>query len=203
MSTRAAPRPTDDDAALRRATLALQDTINAALAAHPKLAQSLGDLTTATLRVEAPYAREVRLLVATIAASHIVLAIGTPEVAGKYARGVDVTLYGFQPHLTAALADIDRIVGHAREVAAQSSAAPGEDTATHRGSVIGGYRLGLARPALDAEQVAALVAAPDPGGLRVGSTGSGSYTGYLAAQTATTTPPHTAHTNTTRSDHHE
>jgi hypothetical protein len=176
-----APTGIDSAGELRRAELALTATLTAARKADPTLRPK--DLTSLTVEVVPPYAREARLLASTVAGQRHVLVVATPRAAGgEYRRGADLLFLGYRPAVEQAAADFTAIWAAALAAAKQATPAPGEDMASTRSSFLLGYRIGLARPGLDAETVVAAVTAPGKAGIRVGSTGTASWAGYSAAR---------------------
>lgn len=165
---------------LDRARGALRATLTAALTED----ESLGDVDMAAIPVTitAPYARECRLIAETVASAHHVLVTGTPRHGG-YSKGADATFWGAATQVTDAVAHYQRVIEHALAAARAAQPPTGKDPATHRISFLLGYRLGLTSPGLDPDAVAAQVATPGATGVRLRSTGSGSWAGYQFAQT--------------------
>lgn len=145
------------------------------------------DLTAEKVEVPAPYAKEWRLILGSVAQRLNVFAVGSPRgERGRYRSGYDVVLFGFKPDIKQVLDTWDAV----RSVAAagMTAAAPldGEDTGTFRSSWLLGFQLGLTEWAdTDREAIEARISGPivaDPTNVRMRSTGSGAYAGFTAAR---------------------
>jgi hypothetical protein len=167
---------------LDRAKAQLHAMMDAALAAHPDRPRT--DLTSLAVTTPAPYAKEKRLLLGAVAATHHVMAVGTSRLSGgRYSRGVDVSLYGFGQDIDAARADFAAVLATVDRVMDTTAEPTGEDTGTFRSSILLGFRLALLDAAMSRGQVEAAVRAKcDPqAGRPMRSTGSGAWAGYQAA----------------------
>jgi ribosomal protein S11 len=167
---------------LDRAKAQLHAMMDAALAAHPDRPRT--DLTSLAATVQAPYAKEQRLLLGAVAATHHVMAVGTNRLSGgRYSKGIDVSLYGFGQDIDAARADFAAAMATVQRVMDTTAEPTGEDTGTFRSSILLGFRLALLDPAMTRHQVETAVRAKcDPeAGRPMRSTGSGAWTGYQTA----------------------
>jgi len=175
-------------AQLQRAVAHLEAVIAAAKQRTPNRRTST--LTTATVDLPAPYAKEQRLLLGQVAAAQCVMAVGTGTVAAtEYRRGASALLLGFAPDVTRTQQRYTVVLAAA--VAAMRAATPaaGEDVATYRSSFLLGFRLGLAGT-FDQETVTTAVATPEAkaSGVWLRSTGSGAWAGYTAGRAFLATP---------------
>ncbi|WP_367139295.1 hypothetical protein [Saccharothrix sp. HUAS TT1] len=175
---------------LRTAQQVTQAVLDAAVRAELERRPDLdfhdvaAELTAETIEVLPPYAREYRALLGAVAARHHVQAVSTPRLGPhQYRRGADVLLLGLPGGIAGVRREWATVGSLARTLFDAVAAGDGEDVATHRASLLLGYRLGLSRDGLDREQVEAIVGGKVPGdGVTWKSTGSGAWDGYLAAR---------------------
>jgi hypothetical protein len=164
--------------------VAARKLLDATLVAARKTDSALKTQPVAEVVVDvpAPYAREKRLILGSLAHAGHVLAVGTARFApDEYRRGAEVTLIGYTSHVELVTATYETRLDEA--FAAMTDVAPraGEDVATFRSSFLLGFRQGLRDGGLSREQVEAAVATPDTEqGVYMRSTGSGAWAGYQA-----------------------
>lgn len=171
----------------------LNHYLNAARTANPRL--RVRDLTAVTVECEAPYAKEKRLLLSSIAHQHNVLSIGIPRGEnGNYRAGYDVDLIGFSSLVRRTREAYGRASAHAVTAMLDTPCPHDEDLGTFRSSFLLGYRLGLTDRDLTREEVQAEVSGPHPTdrGVTMRSTGSGAWAGYRAARDRAVAPALTA-----------